>query len=102
MISFVSSDSNRDLNMHTVLEASKYPLITVKGKLPEADLGKTKYSIKALISFHGVEKEYKMDINNSSNGEVVILLEDHKVERPSLLTVEIDNEVPVNFSFAWK
>src|SRR5665647_662914 len=34
VLSFVSSDSNRDLNMQTILEVSKYPLITARGVLP--------------------------------------------------------------------
>ena len=102
--SFVSSDSNRDLNLHTILEVTKYPLITVKGVIPEADLGKPNYEIKSKINFHGIEKDYILKITKSSqiSGQVVLQLEDHKVERPSLLMAKIDNEVPVDFSFDWK
>lgn len=102
--SFVSSDSNRDLNMQTILEVTKYPLITVKGKISEQSLSQKQYEVKGLIGFHGVEKEYFFNITtgNPQSGEVVIKLEDHNVKRPSLLTVSIDNEVPVRFSFNWK
>jgi hypothetical protein len=102
--SFVSSDSNRDLNMQTILEVTKFPLITVKGKIPEADLAKPQYTIKSLVSFHGIEKEYILKINKASpsSGEFVLLLEPHKVERPSLLMAKIDNEVPIIFAFDWK
>lgn len=102
--SFVSSDSNRDLNMQTILEATKYPLVTAKGKFPEADLSKKKISFTANISFHGIEKPYLVKIQHQSgmSGEFVLLLEDHKVERPSLLTVAIENEVPIKFSFNLK
>lgn len=101
--SFVSSDSNRDSNMQTILEVIKYPLITVKGKVSESDLKKEKFDLPAKVSFHGVEKEYtlKLENKNGFSGSLVILLEDHKVERPSLLTVAIDNEVPVAFSLNW-
>ena len=102
--SFVSSDSNRDLNLQTILEVVKFPLITVKGQFPEADLLKPQYEIKSLVNFHGVEKEYILNIKKASpaTGSVVVLLENHQVERPSLLMAKIDNEVPVSFNFDWK
>lgn len=102
--SFVSSDSNRDLNMQTILEVSKYPLVTVKGTFPEAQLSKPQFDVKSSVNFHGVEKEYVLNIKNGgpSSGQLTLLLEDHKVERPSLLMAKIDNKVPVTFSFTWK
>jgi hypothetical protein len=102
--SFVSSDSNRDLNMQTILEVTKFPLVTVKGSFPEENLSKTQFEMKSLVSFHGIEKEYVLTVKNGlpSSGQLVILLEDHKVERPSLLMAKIENKVPVSFTFAWK
>ncbi len=102
--SFISSDSNRDLNMLTILEASKYPLVTVKGELKEEDFKKDQYSLKAIVNFHGIEKNYTLNVQrkNVSSGNFSVLLDDHKIERPSLLTVEIDNNVPIDFSFDWK
>jgi hypothetical protein len=102
--SFVSSDSNRDLNMQTILEVTKFPLVTVKGTFSEASLSKPSFDMKSLVSFHGVEKEYVLTIKTgaSSSGKFTLLLEDHKVERPSLLMAKIDNEVPINFTFTWK
>lgn len=102
--SFVSSDSNRDLNMQTILEVTKFPLITVKGSFAEANLSKGSFDVKSLISFHGIEKEYNLKIKNDSlsSGQFNLLLEDHKVERPSLLMAKIDNEVPIHFNFSWK
>lgn len=102
--SFVSSDSNRDLNMRTILETSKYPVITVKGQIPEEDLSKDQFTFNALVNFHGIEKKYPVSIKKGTPnvGSLVLLLESHKVERPSLLTAKIDNEVPVDFSFEWK
>lgn len=102
--SFVSSDSNRDLNMQTILEVTKYPLITVKGSFPEANLAKQNYEMKAMVNFHGIEKEYLLVVKNGniSTGDFTLLLEDHKVERPSLLMAKIDNKVPIHFTFSWK
>ena len=102
--SFVSSDSNRDLNLQTILEVTKFPLITVRGNLPEADLLKKEFEIHALVNFHGVEKKYTLKIKKGSlfAGHFSLLLEDHKVERPSLFMAKIDNEVPIDFTFDWK
>jgi len=102
--SFISSDSNRDLNMLTILEATKYPLVTIKGDLKEEDYKKDQFSLNALVNFHGVEKKYTINIkkNKISTGHFSVLLEDHKVERPSLLMVKIDNNVPIDFNFDWK
>ena len=57
-----------------------------------------------MISFHGIEKEYSLKIKNGarSEGELVLVLEDHKVERPSLLMAKIENNVPVKFNFIRK
>lgn len=102
--SFVSSDSNRDLNLQTIIEVTKYPLIIVKGSLSQADLGKDQFDLPAKVSFHGIEKSYTLKIKRSEpfSGQLTLLLEDHKVERPSLLMAKIDNEVPVQFTFDWK
>lgn len=102
--SFVSSDSNRDLNMQTILEVTKYPLITVKGKFPEKDLLKQLSEINVLVNFHGIEKEYILKIKKVSSfaGDFSVLLEDHQIERPSLLMAKIDNDVPISFTFGWK
>lgn len=101
--SFISSDSNRDLNMLTILEATKFPLVLAKGKVNESDFLKDQSELKATVSFHGIEKEYSIKLTGGKNqkGVITVLLEDHKVERPSLLTVKIDNEVPVAFDIQW-
>lgn len=101
--SFVSSDSNRDSNMQTILEVVRYPLITVKGQFDEANLQKDKFDLNAKVLFHGIERDYKLRIErkNGFTGTLNLLLEDHQVERPSLLAVAIHNQVPVNFSLQW-
>ncbi len=60
--SFVSSDSNRDSNMQTILEVVQYPLITVKGQLMETELQKANFVVPAKVLFHGVEKEYLISV----------------------------------------
>jgi hypothetical protein len=102
--SFISSDSNRDSNMQTVLEVARFPLITIKGELPAAELQQESFEVVAKILFHGVENSYKVKLQKKQtglSGSLVLLLESHKVERPSLLTVAVHNEVPVLFSLNW-
>ncbi len=102
--SFISSDSNRDLNMQTIMESTQFPLVTAKGKFPEKNLLLKKWTLKALVSLHGIEKEYTAEISGLEKfkGEFVLKLEEHKIERPSLFTVKIENEVPMNFELNWK
>ncbi len=101
--SFVSSDSNRDLNMQTILDVARFPLVTAKGKFPATELEKSDWTLKSLISIHGVEKEYLVKIKKSQMMEAHfnLKLEDHKIERPSLLTFKIENEVPMDFEIHW-
>jgi polyisoprenoid-binding protein YceI len=103
--SFVSSDSNRDLNMQTVLEANRYPLVTVRGKFPVTQLEAPRASFPARVTLHGVEREYPVTVERkgaAAAGALTLRLEAHKIERPSLLTVEIADEVPVAFTVTWK
>lgn len=101
--SFISSDSNRDLNMQTILEVTKYPLVTVRGKILESSFFKDKTSLNLIVNFHGVEKEYSVNLSGGKNqkGQLTVLLEQHHIERPSLLTVKIENEVPIDFQIDW-
>ena len=101
--SFISSDSNRDSNMQTILEIIKYPLITVQGQLTESDLAKDHFALLAKEKLHGVEKDYTLKLvkKEQFSGSLTLSLKDHNVERPSLLTVAIENEVPVHFSLLW-
>ncbi|MCE3013429.1 MAG: YceI family protein [Proteobacteria bacterium] len=101
--SFKSSDSNRDLNMLTILDSEKFPLITIKGSFEEALLKEKNTKIQASVSFHGQEKTYELQLSEITQGKgsLVIDLEAHGVERPSLLTIKIKNEVPIDFDYVW-
>ncbi len=101
--SFKSSDSNRDLNMLTILDSEKFPLITIKGNFEEALLKEKNSKIQASVSFHGQEKTYELQLSEITQGKgsLVVDLEAHGVERPSLLTIKIKNDVPIDFDYAW-
>lgn len=99
---FDSKNSNRDSHMIEVADGLTYPNISFVSTSVSAT-GPGKYSVKGKISFHGVEKpmeiiitEEKKDNKRIFTGNFQILLEDFKVERPSLMLVKTDNEVLIN------
>jgi hypothetical protein len=103
--SFISSDSNRDLNMMEITEAAKFPMTTAKGRFEEAKLSEKNWELPFEVSFHGISKTYKAKISGDKLKQKIsftLLLEDHSVKRPSLFGVEIDNEVPMEFDLVWK
>jgi len=101
--SFVSSDSNRDLNMIQVTEAEKYPVATAKGKFPKEVLSQKDAKIEAQVEFHGVSKTYSISLKEKAEKASLVLdLDAHKIERPSLFGIKIKNEMPVDFNFKWK
>ena len=107
--SFVSKDSNRDLNMLKTTKADKYPLVVAKiSTANEIVNGILKADIE--IDFVGVKYLYK-NINFNSNvkdgilhveGKFDLILSQHKVEKPSLLGVDINELVPLTIAADWK
>ena len=101
---FSSGNDNRDSNMLVYCRAFDFPNINfqstsikVKGSALE---------IEGKIEFAGEEKDIKTNakLNNLDNnlfaieGELDILLSEFKVERPSLLFVEIEDLVRIKYS----
>ena len=103
--SYTSSDSNRDLNMHSTVESGKFPLATARGKFPKIDLSKNSWKLPVDIEFHGIKKAYTLDIkkvtDSSYKADFTLDLEAHKIELPSLFGVKIQNEVPMTFELEW-
>lgn len=104
--SFTSSDSNRDLNMQMAVESSKYPLASAKGKFTKADLAKGSWKMPADVEFHGIKKQYQIQMHKKGEAEFMtdftLMLVEHSVKRPSLFGIELDNEVPMHFEMQWK
>jgi hypothetical protein len=107
--SFVSKDSNRDLNMLKTTKADKFPLVVAKISTPnEIVAGVLKADVE--IDFVGVKYFYKAVNFNSSikdgvlhvEGKIDLLLSQHKVEKPSLLGVDINDLVPLTIVADWK
>ncbi len=99
---FDSGDSNRDLNMQSTVEAGTYPVVTAKGKFHKELWGQKEFTMDAIVNFHGVDANYQVKVSDSGkNATFNLNLEKHKIERPSLFAVKIDNEVPLAFTFDW-
>lgn len=103
---FLSTDSNHDLNRQATFESSKYPVAVAKGEFNLKEWNQTKLVISAKIDFHGIKKQYTMTLVNDVSGmqktDLVLDLEAHKIESPSLFTIKIENAVPVHFKLQWK
>ena len=88
------------------LETEKYPNAEFKGKI-EGDFDLTQkgeYPVKAkgIFNIHNVEKEYTIDavISVSDSGPSLhatfpVLLEDHDIERPSVVMIKIAEKADV-------
>ena len=101
--SFVSSDSNRDLNMLQTTEADKYPIATAKGTFPKEVLSQAESKIEAMIDFHGVTQSYSITLKDKAQkANLVLDLDKHKITRPSLFGIKIKNEMPLDFELKWK
>ena len=101
---FSSGNDNRDSNMLVYCRAFDFPNINFQStsiKVSESTL-----EIEGKIEFAGEEKEIKTNakLNSLDNnlfaieGELDILLSEFKVERPSLLFVEIEDLVKIKYS----
>ena len=103
---FNSGLSSRDSHMMEVLDGLTYPRIIFSSSnvqyTPDGIL------VKGKLQFHGVERmiETKVKLEKVNRkwmftGSLTVLLEDYKVERPSLLFVKVDNLVKIDFQVAY-
>ena len=106
--SFQSKDSNRDLNMLNTVKADKYPMVSAMITTDKEITG-NKMLANLEVDFAGVKKLYEkvpFEFKKTANGFSVsgtfdLLVEAHKVEKPSLLGVDIENIVPITISAQW-
>jgi polyisoprenoid-binding protein YceI len=106
--SFDSGDSNRDSHMLETLQAGKFPYVIFKGvgKVPGNAPGKpAQVVLRGELDFHGVKRavevpvtvEFGKDGSARVQGKMVVSLEAHQVERPSMLTIKLDDECSIAF-----
>lgn len=104
---FDSKNSNRDSHMLEITHALKYPNISFVSNAVRW-LGSGKYQVSGKLNFHGQEKpleltitEEKKDGKRVFTGGLTILLEDFKIERPTLMLVKTDNEVVIDMNIVF-
>lgn len=105
--SFESKDSNRDFNMLKATKADKFPMVIARIKAP-AELA-PQYKTDVEIEFAGEKHTYAGVVFKTSGsaeafhaeGVINVLLSHHKIEKPSLLGVEIEDNLPVTISADW-
>lgn len=108
--SFDSGDSNRDLHMLQVTRGAIYPIVTVRTKLPETAAGSSTLHADLEIEFSGQKAEYKQvpfQVKIKGNqtritGTIPAKLTDFKIDPPSLLTMPIKNDIPVDVDMTWQ
>jgi len=98
---FHSGDANRDAHMLEVMEVGKHPFVVFKGlsRLRRgADLTAGKASMQGEVELHGVKVPVTVPLTVEERdgairvrGHFDLSLEAHRVERPSLLFVKIDD-----------
>ena len=101
---FSSGNDNRDSNMLVYCKAFDFPNINFQSS--SIKVKGSALEIEGKIEFAGEEKEIKTNakLNSLDNnlfaieGELDILLSEFKVERPSLLFVEIEDLVKIKYS----
>lgn len=94
--SFKSGDGNRDEHMLETMDVGSYPYVTFKGLTKS--LGES-VKLQGQLDFHGVKKPYtvpvKIDAQSDGTLHVTggfdVSLDGHKVERPSLLLVKVED-----------
>lgn len=105
--SFESKDSNRDFNMLKATKAEKNPMVIARIKAP-AELG-PEYKGDVEIEFAGVKHLYPgvvfkttgNAVSFHAEGLINVSLINHKIEKPSLLGVEIEDQLPITITADW-
>jgi hypothetical protein len=108
--SFDSGDSNRDLHMLQVVRGGQFPMVTVRTHLSEDASASTTIYADLEVQFAGQTAEYKqVPLQQATEGtETRILgtipatLSDFKIDPPSLLTIPVKNEIPVQVDMIWQ
>lgn len=105
--SFDSKNANRDAHMLEVVDAARFPLVTVKAAAPGLVMptgGKATVKLDGLVELKGVKAPVPItaEVDLSTPGRAVVHFElatklsAHGIERPSLLFVPVDDELKIS------
>ena len=107
--SFDSGDSNRDLHMLQVTRGAEFPMVTVRTRMPESERGSKTILVDLEIEFAGQAARYKQvqlqvvtqGDETRISGTIPATLSDFKIDPPSLLTIPVKNDIPVQMEMIW-
>ena len=112
--SFDSGDANRDSNMRETLDAGRFPFVVFKGVssivTPVAYGRSAPTTLRGELDFHGVKRpidvpvsvEFQKDGSARVRGAMTVSLDAHRVERPSLLFIKVDDELKIAFDLTMR
>jgi polyisoprenoid-binding protein YceI len=99
--SFKSGDGNRDEHMLETLNVGSFPFVVFKAI---ARSGEGPVQLEGELDLHGVKKAYPITVELQPQpdgalrvkGQFDVSLDAHKVERPSLLFIQIDDRCRID------
>jgi polyisoprenoid-binding protein YceI len=106
--SFDTGDGNRDSHMRETLEASKHPYVVFKAvtslTVPVAHGVPIRTKLQGELDFHGVklpvevpaEVSFTPDGGATVKAKLAVSLDAHRIERPSLLFVKVEDRLLVD------
>ena len=104
---FKSGNSSLDSNSLRVLDALQFPNVNYKSTLVNQEDGQIRF--EGVMNFHGIEKDFSISAEithlneiTQLSGKFIISLTDFLVERPSLLTRKINDEINLEFELFFK
>lgn len=112
--SFLSGDGNRDEHMLETMEASRFPMVTLKllGKVkpPETLPATVTASFKGELEMHGQKNAEAVEATivfasateARVTAKLTVSLERYRIERPSLLFVKLDDACKVEVNALFK
>ena len=99
---FRSGNSNLDSNSLRVLDALQFPNVIFKSTSINQENGKIK--IDGIMNFHGIEKDIsisaklvQLEESIQLSGKFSVYLTEFLIDRPSLLTMKVDDEINLEF-----
>jgi len=105
--SFRSGNGNRDRHALEAIEAERFPIVEIRGKAMGVSLPlaspELRVKLEAQVDFHGVALAREIPVVLKASGsdgleatfEFPVSLEAHGVERPSLFTVKVADDMRI-------
>ncbi len=103
---FDSQNANRDSHMIEVLEGLKFPYVSFQST--NVSITGDKANLNGVLTFHGVPKEVKFQVQLKQNkeqieasGNFVVKMSDYKIKAPSLMMVSADDNIKIHFELVY-